>query len=102
MLVMPLLLTQLEAVSKVRIFVPKDLRAAAKRDSVRRSIEEVKRRFEGAGGLPLLDPLEDLGIEDKVRRTSVRASPCLVLSASLALFSCAFRVPSNPDARACR
>eukprot|EP00941_MAST-03F_sp_MAST-3F-sp1_P002910 g2910.t1 len=63
MIVLPLLLTQLEAVSSIRIFVSKDLRQSSKRENVRQSICEVKRRF--PDGLPLLDPIEDLGIEDK-------------------------------------
>jgi len=52
-------LASLEALSAIRIFVP-DLRNAENRKSVIISLREVKKRF--PDGVPLLDPIEQMGI----------------------------------------
>nr|XP_054764281.1 exosome RNA helicase MTR4-like [Lytechinus pictus] len=60
--VVPIMLHLISEISSVRIYLPKDLRPPDNRQSVGKSIQEVQRRF--PDGLPLLDPVEDMGIKD--------------------------------------
>ncbi|TAQ86924.1 hypothetical protein B7494_g4762 [Chlorociboria aeruginascens] len=60
--VVPVLLSCIEAIGHVRIFLPKDLHPADQRDIVRKSIEEVKHRF--PDGIAVLDPIENMRITD--------------------------------------
>lgn len=60
--VVPIMLKLLNGVSSVRIFLPPDIRSKEARASVWKTVSEVKRRF--GGPLPLLDPIEDLGVSD--------------------------------------
>lgn len=62
MRVVPVLLPMLDGISTVRIHMPSDLRAKDKRALVRRTVQEVTRRF--PDGIPHLDPSKDLQIED--------------------------------------
>jgi hypothetical protein len=60
-------------VSSLRIYVPKDLRPLDNRQSVAKSINEVHKRFdEKEGGIPLLDPIEDLNIDDPDFKKMIR------------------------------
>ncbi|KAG6022012.1 hypothetical protein E4U40_004927 [Claviceps sp. LM458 group G5] len=62
--VVPCLLTCIKTISQVRIFMPKDgLKAQSDRDSARKALVEVKRRF--PDGIPILDPLENMHITDE-------------------------------------
>jgi len=70
MQVVPILLHLVKAISSVRLYIPKDLRSLDSRQSVGKSVKEVKRRF--PDGLPLLDPIEDMGIKDDGLKTVVR------------------------------
>ncbi|KAL6058327.1 Exosome RNA helicase MTR4 [Balamuthia mandrillaris] len=69
--VVPVMLPLLEAISAVRVYVPKDLRSAENRQSVGRTINEVLKRY-GADGPTLLDPIEDMNITDEGFRKVVR------------------------------
>jgi ATP-dependent RNA helicase DOB1 len=60
--VVPVLLSCVEAIGHVRIFLPKELIGADQRNTVRKSLEEVKRRF--PDGIAILDPIENMGITD--------------------------------------
>ncbi|KAM0330960.1 hypothetical protein ACHAQA_003917 [Verticillium albo-atrum] len=60
--IVPCLLTCLKSISQIRVFMPKDINAQASKDQVRRSLLEVTRRF--PDGLPILDPMENMGIKD--------------------------------------
>lgn len=61
--VVPCLLTCIKAISQIRLFMPKDgLKADKDRETVQKSLAEVKRRF--PDGLPILDPLENMDITD--------------------------------------
>ncbi|KAG9246542.1 rRNA-processing arch domain-containing protein [Calycina marina] len=60
--VVPLFLTCVEAIGHVRIFLPKDLTRNDERNTVRKSLNEVKRRF--PDGIAVLDPIENMGITD--------------------------------------
>ena len=61
--VVPVLLSCVEAIGHVRIFLPTDLKSADQRNTVRKSLEEVKRRF--PDGIAVLDPIENMGITDQ-------------------------------------
>jgi len=63
MVVVPLLLHLVQQISSVRLFIPSDLRSLDNRNSVLKSIGEVKKRF--PNGVPLLDPIKDMKIGDK-------------------------------------
>lgn len=60
--VVPVQMTLICGVSALRVAVPQDLRPAEARQSVYMAIEELERRF--PGGLPKLDPIEDMNIDD--------------------------------------
>jgi len=60
--VVPVLLSCIEAIGHVRIFLPKDLNPPDQRNIVQKSLEEVKRRF--PDGIAILDPIENMGITD--------------------------------------
>ncbi|OCT98720.1 exosome RNA helicase MTR4 [Xenopus laevis] len=62
MQVVPVMLHTLCAISSVRLYIPKDLRTTDNRQSVLKSIQEVQKRF--PDGVPLLDPIDDMGIKD--------------------------------------
>lgn len=68
--VVPVLLSCIEAIGHVRIFLPKDLHPAEQRNTVRKSLEEVKRRF--PDGIAVLDPIENMGITDDSFRKLLR------------------------------
>lgn len=60
--VVPILLSCVESIGHVRIFLPADLKSSDQRNTVRKSLEEVKRRF--PDGIAVLDPIENMGITD--------------------------------------
>jgi ATP-dependent RNA helicase DOB1 len=62
-LVVPVLLSTLQAISHLRLHLPKDLRQDQARETVWKSVQEVHRRF--PDGITLLDPVENMGIKDK-------------------------------------
>ncbi|XP_018121606.2 exosome RNA helicase MTR4 isoform X3 [Xenopus laevis] len=62
MQIVPVMLHALCAISSVRLYIPKDLRTTDNRQSVLKSIQEVQKRF--PDGVPLLDPIDDMGIKD--------------------------------------
>jgi len=56
------LLSCIESIGHIRIFLPSDLRSSDQRNIVRKSLEEVKKRF--PDGIAILDPVENMGITD--------------------------------------
>ncbi|KAL4426270.1 hypothetical protein ABPG77_009885, partial [Micractinium sp. CCAP 211/92] len=64
--VVPVALNELAAFSSLRIYIPQDLRTQEARERCCRSLQEVERRF--PKGVPLLDPEEDMKIEDESLR----------------------------------
>jgi ATP-dependent RNA helicase DOB1 len=68
--VVPVLLPLIEAISSVRVYVPNDLRNVEARKSVGKTLNEVQKRF--PDGVPLLDPIEDMHIEDEDFKKVVR------------------------------
>ncbi|KAG1733850.1 ATP-dependent RNA helicase [Suillus paluster] len=62
-LVVPVFLSTVDAISHIRVFLPKDLRQDQARDTVWKSILEVQRRF--PDGIALLDPVQNMDIKDE-------------------------------------
>lgn len=68
--VVPVFLPLVEAISSIRVSIPKDLRNEQNRKSVGKTLKEVAKRF--PEGLPLLDPIEDMHIDDENFRKVIR------------------------------
>ncbi|KAI4270596.1 MAG: hypothetical protein L6R38_007080 [Xanthoria sp. 2 TBL-2021] len=62
MQIVPCMLTCIDAIAYVRVHLPPDLRTTDERNGVKKALDEVKRRF--PDGVPLLDPIENMGITD--------------------------------------
>ncbi|KAI0320481.1 antiviral helicase [Amylostereum chailletii] len=69
-LVVPVLLSTLDGISHLRIFLPKDLRQLSARESVWKSVLEVHRRC--PDGIGFLDPIENMQITDDKFKTLVK------------------------------
>lgn len=61
-LVVPVLLSTIEGISHLRVYLPQDLRSEQARETVWKSVLEVHRRM--PDGVPLVDPIENMGIKD--------------------------------------
>jgi len=68
--VVPVLLSTLNGISKIRIFLGKDLKPLEARKSALDAIGEVKRRF--PDGIGLLDPVENMGIVDETFKKLIK------------------------------
>ena len=68
--VVPVLLATVDAISHLRIHLPKDLRPREGRDTAWRAVREVERRF--PSNIGLLDPVENMKISDEKFKTLVR------------------------------
>ena len=69
-LVVPVLLRTLDGISHLRVFMPKDLRQDQARETLWKSVLEVHRRL--PKGVPLLDPVENMGIRDDKFRELIK------------------------------
>ncbi|CCL98493.1 uncharacterized protein FIBRA_00491 [Fibroporia radiculosa] len=69
-LVVPVLLSTIHALSRLRIHLPKDLRSQQPRETVCKSVQEVQSRF--PKGIPLLDPIQDMDIKDEKFKALVK------------------------------
>eukprot|EP00727_Mastigamoeba_balamuthi_P014523 m51a1_g9696 putative ATP-dependent RNA helicase (1034) ;mRNA; f:1368526-1372611 len=63
-------LAGIDGLSSVRVYMPHELRTAEARRSVSRSVAEVEKRF--PDGVPLLDPVDDMKIDDPGFKRLVR------------------------------
>jgi ATP-dependent RNA helicase DOB1 len=72
--VVPMLLSCIVGIGHVRVYLPKDLKSIDQRNTVRKAVEEVKRRF--PDGVALLDPIENMGIKDGSFKKLLRVSTC--------------------------
>ena len=64
------LLSTIQSISQFRIKLPKDLRGQGEKNTAYKAIGEIKRRM--PGGPTLLDPIKNMGINDKSFRDLVR------------------------------
>ncbi|KZT03656.1 antiviral helicase [Laetiporus sulphureus 93-53] len=69
-LVIPALLSTVESISRLRIYLPKDIRPLSARETALKSIQEIQRRF--PDGIPLLDPVTDMDIKDEKFKALVK------------------------------
>lgn len=70
--IVPILLSCVESIGHVRIFLPSDLRLPEQRNTVRKALDEVKRRF--PDGIAVLDPIENMGITELSFKKLLRVS----------------------------
>ena len=70
MQVVPVMLSCVDAISPLRIFLPHELKGKEERATVRKNIDEVKRRF--PDGIAVLDPIEHMGITDESFKNLLR------------------------------
>jgi len=68
--VVPVVMSTVDSISSIRIPLPKDLKSMDHRLDVRKTIEEVKRRF--PDGIPHLDPIKNMGIKDESFKSLVK------------------------------
>ena len=69
-------LSVLHAISAARLTLPKDMSRIQSRASVLDKLNEVRRRFE-SDGIPLLDPIKDMSINDETFRSlTEKANDC--------------------------
>ncbi|ORY11098.1 ATP-dependent RNA helicase-like protein DOB1 [Clohesyomyces aquaticus] len=61
--VVPALLSTIDSIGHLRIFMPPELKSQEQRNNVRLSLEEVMKRF--PDGIAILDPIENMGITDE-------------------------------------
>lgn len=73
--IVPVLLSCIEQIGHLRIFLPKELKSSEQRQLVRKSVDEVKKRF--PDGIPQLDPIENMGITDDSFKKLLRVSSSL-------------------------
>ena len=64
------LLSTVQSISQFRIKLPKDLRGQGEKNTAYKAIGEIQRRM--PGGPTLLDPIKNMGINDKSFRDLVR------------------------------
>lgn len=74
--VVPVLLSCLEGISGLRIFLPNDMKSQEQRNTARKNIEEIKRRF--GDGISILDPVENMKITDDSFKALLRV--CALVS----------------------
>jgi len=70
--VVPVLLSCLDAISGLRIFLPNDMKQVDQRNTARKNIDEIKRRF--GDGISILDPVENMNITDDSFKSLLRVS----------------------------
>ncbi|OEL15369.1 DExH-box ATP-dependent RNA helicase DExH9 [Dichanthelium oligosanthes] len=69
--VVSLPLSQIDGLSSIRMYIPKDLLPVEGRENTLRKVEEVLSRF-AKDGVPLLDPEEDMKVQSKSFRKATR------------------------------
>ncbi|XP_004964282.1 DExH-box ATP-dependent RNA helicase DExH9 [Setaria italica] len=69
--VISLPLSQVDGLSSIRMYIPKDLLPVEARENTLRKVEEVLSRF-AKDGVPLLDPEEDMKVQSKSFRKATR------------------------------
>jgi ATP-dependent RNA helicase DOB1 len=61
--VIPITLDSIAEFANLRTYLPKDLTAVQQRNTVRKNVDEISRRF--PDGIPALDPIENMKIKDE-------------------------------------
>lgn len=68
--IIPITLDSIRTVGNLRLFMPKDVKASGQKETVGKSLVEIQRRFEK--GVPLIDPIRNMKIEDDDFRKLLR------------------------------
>ena len=61
--VVPVLLSCIESIGHLRVFLPNELKSTEQKNNVRKALGEVKKRF--PDGIAILDPIENMQIKDE-------------------------------------
>lgn len=70
--VVPVLLSAIESIGHLRLFLPKEVKSTESKNKVRKMLEEVKTRF--PDGIAILDPIENMKITDDSFKKLLRVS----------------------------
>lgn len=81
--VVPVVLDCIESIGHLRVFLPAELKTTEQRNTVRKALDEVKKRFQD--GIATLDPIENMQIKDEAFKRLLRVSSWL--SFALMLFT---------------
>jgi ATP-dependent RNA helicase DOB1 len=73
--VVPMLLSSIQSIGHLRLFLPKEIKTQEAKTTVRKSLEEVKKRF--PDGIAILDPIENMHISDDGFKKLLRVSSAL-------------------------
>lgn len=75
--VVPVTLATVNAISSLRVKLPSELKTLDQRLDLRKTVEEVKRRF--PDGVPALDPVKNMHIKDESFKNLVKVQSLLSL-----------------------
>nr|CAG8525023.1 7099_t:CDS:10 [Entrophospora candida] len=81
MMIVPVELSTLHYISQIRVFSPKNLSHRDYRDAVYDSIIDIQERF--PEGIPLLDPIEHMGIDDESFQKLIRVLESRLVTSQL-------------------
>jgi ATP-dependent RNA helicase DOB1 len=70
--VVPVLLSCIDSIGHLRVFLPNELKSTEQKNSVRKALDEVKKRF--PDGIAILDPIENMKITDDSFKRLLRVS----------------------------
>lgn len=70
--VVPVMLNCVQAIGHIRVHLPKELKSQDTRNSIKKTMNEVQKRF--PDGVPVIDPLEQMNIEDEGFKKNLRVS----------------------------
>lgn len=70
--VVPVVLNAIESIGHLRVFLPNELKSTEQKNSVRKALDEVKKRF--PDGIAILDPIENMKITDDSFKRLLRVS----------------------------
>jgi ATP-dependent RNA helicase DOB1 len=70
--VVPVILNCVESIGHLRVFLPNELKTTDQKNSVRKALDEVKKRF--PDGIAILDPIENMNIKDDSFKRLLRVS----------------------------
>lgn len=81
--VVPILLSCIESIGHLRVFLPNELKSTEQKNNVRKALGEVKKRF--PDGIAILDPIENMQIKDDSFKRLLRVCTCSKRSEFLSL-----------------
>ncbi|KAI0463571.1 ATP-dependent RNA helicase mtr4 [Komagataella kurtzmanii] len=68
--IIPITLDSIQDISNIRMYIPKDYHSTQAKKTLNKTIVELKRRY--PDGVPLLDPIENMGISDDDFKVLIR------------------------------